>query len=148
MELHKLPKLKGKNKKSKRIGRGYGSGKGGHTIGRGTKGQKSRGTSKVPQGFEGGQVPLYKKLPQIGGFRNPNSKYKAAVTLSKLNVFKEGSEVTPDKVVEKNIHDGSAKHGIKILANGDITKKLTIKGFSVSKAAREKIEKAGGKIVE
>lgn len=141
--LNNLPKTK-QFKKSKRVGRGYGSGKGGHTTGRGTKGQKARGT--VNLGFEGGQVPLYKRLPQIGGFRNPTKKDIVSVSLSKLNVFKDESVVTPKDLIEKNIISRLPKNGVKILANGELGKKLELKGFLASESAKKKIEKSGSKI--
>lgn len=143
MKLQRLPKSK-LIKTGKRVGRGIGSGKGGHTVGRGTKGQKARYT--VALGFEGGQVPLYKKLPQMGGFRNPRTKDIVIVALEKLNVFKDGSEVTPEKLVENGIIRKVSKNPIKILNTGELTKKLILKGFSASKAALEKIEKSGSKI--
>lgn len=130
--------------KSKRLGRGYGSGKGGHTVGRGSKGQKARNT--VPAGFEGGQIPLYKRLPKLGGFRNPTKKDIVAISLSKLNLFKEGSEVTPKKLVEKGIIKREPKHAVKVLNKGTLGKKLTLKGFIASKEALKKIEKAGSKL--
>lgn len=139
MELHRLPKTK-QNKKGKRVGRGYGSGKGGHTTGRGTKGQKAR--SKVNVGFEGGQIPLYKRLPQLGGFRNPTKKRTVSVSISKLNSFREGSTVTPKDLLEKGIISVLPKHGVKLLGNGELGKKLKLRGFKVSKSAKEKIEKS------
>lgn len=142
MELNKL--IKTAKKSAKRRGRGYGSGKGGHTIGRGAKGQKAR--NNVPVGFEGGQIPLYKKLPQLGGFKNPTKKEIGTVSLAKLNVFKDGSKVTPEKLIEKGIFKKLPKYGVKILATGELDKKLTLKGFLASKAAIEKIEKSGSKL--
>ncbi len=144
MKLGRLPRTK-MNRDSKRLGRGIGSGKGGHTVGRGIKGQKSR--NKVNLGFEGGQVPLYKKLPQMGGFKNPTKKDILSISLSSLNTFKDGSEVTPDKLVEQGIVKRVPGNSIKILNNGDLTKKLTLKGFTASKSALEKIEKSGSKIL-
>ncbi len=140
MILDNLPKLKQKDGK-KRIGRGYGSGRGGHTVGRGAKGQKAR--SKVPLGFEGGQVPLYKKLPQIGGFRNPTRKDIKGITLGRLNVFKANETVTPEKLVEKRIIKKLPKYGVKLLADGKLKKKIELKGFLVSKGAKKEIEKIG-----
>lgn len=145
MDLHNLPKLKGVNKSKKRVGRGYGSGKGGHTSGRGMKGQKAR--NKVRPGFEGGQNPLYKALPQAKGF-NPLGKIEADV----VNVrdlerkFDEGVEITKELLRSSGLV-GRKTLAIKILGKGEITKKFTIKGVHVSDSAKEKIEKAGGKIV-
>lgn len=135
--LNKLGKTKF-NKTSKRIGRGYGSGKGGHTVGRGAKGQKARNNVKV--GFEGGQVPLYKRLPQIGGFKNPTRKDIVVVSLTKLNVFKEGSEVTPEKLVEQGIIRSVPTGGVKLLA-GKLEKKLKLTGFLTSESAAKSLEK-------
>ena len=146
MNLSNLPKVTKRSKK--RIGRGYGSGKGGHTVGKGMKGQKSRGSRKLPQGFEGGQTPLYKKMPKISHFKGVKKGDVRAISLVSLNTFREGSKVTPDKVLEKGIIDEMPKDGIKILANGELHKKLEIEGFLISKGAREKIEKSGSKIVD
>ena len=145
MKLSRLTKIRSKNKK-KRLGRGYGSTKGGHTVGRGTKGQKARAGHKIPRGFEGGQVPLYKRLPQIRGFRNPAAKDISAINLDRLNVFREGSKVTPESLVERGIVKKVPKHGIKILAGGKLTKKLDLNGFLYSEKAKEEIKKAGAKI--
>ena len=143
MKLKRLPKTK-MIKTGKRLGRGIGSGKGGHTVGRGTKGQKARNT--VSLGFEGGQVPLYKKLPQMGGFKNPTKKDILTISLEKLNVFKEGSEITPKSLVEKGIIRKIPGNSVKILNGGELDKKLTLKGFTASKSALEKLKKSGSKI--
>ncbi len=145
MKLHRLPKVK-VDKEAKRIGRGRGSGKGSHTVGRGTKGQKAR--NKVAVGFEGGQVPLYKKLPKKSGFRNPTKKDILIVSLNSLNAFKDGSEVTPEVLVKSGIVKRLPRGGIKILDNGELSKKLTLKGFLFSKSALEKIEKSGSKLLQ
>ena len=142
MKLSKLTRVT--KKKSKRLGRGYGSGKGGHTVGRGAKGQKARNT--VPFGFEGGQIPLYKRLPKLGGFRNPTKKDIVAISLSKLNLFKAGEVVTPEKLVDKGIIRRIPRHGVKVLNKGILGKKLTLKGFTASKEALKKIKKAGSKL--
>jgi len=145
MELNNLGKYKLKNKK-KRLGRGIGSGKGGHTFCKGTKGQKARKGAKPRLGFEGGQTPLYKRLPQIGGFRNFAPKSVYIISLDRLNSFDDGTEVTPELLVEKGIVDLVPSDGVKILSGGEINKKLIIKGFKCSKRAKEKIEKSGSKI--
>jgi len=145
MELSNLTKDK-LNKDSKRIGRGRGSGKGGHTVGRGTKGQKARRGHKFNIGFEGGQSPLYKRLPQIGGFRNPTSKDVLIINLNNLNTLKDGISVTPELLVKEGIIDTIPSGGVKILSDGELKKKLVIKGFKFSKRAKEKIEKSGSKI--
>lgn len=143
MELHNLPKIRGNKKGAKRIGRGTGSGKGDHTVGRGMKGQKSRSGYRVPFGFEGGQIPLFRKLPMIGGFKNPTKKQIVHISLNDLNVFKSGEKVTPDMLSKKGRFKKLPKHGVKILATGEITKKLSLSGFLMSKAAKDKLEKAG-----
>lgn len=146
MKLHELKRVKSNKTKSKRRGRGVGSGKGAHTTGSGTKGQKSRSGSSIPFGFEGGQVPLHRKMPKIGGFRNPTTKSIAHISLKDLNKFKASTVVTPEKLLESKILKKLPKHGVKILANGDINKKLTLKGFLYSESAKMKLEAAGCKI--
>lgn len=145
MNLHEIGKIKGNKRSSKRLGRGRGSGKGDHTVGKGQKGQKTR--SKVSLGFEGGQTPLYKRLPQMGGFTNPNSREIQTISLSSLNVFEDGAEVTPVSLVEKRVLKNLTKDGTKILANGELTKKLILKGFLFSDSARKKVEKTKSEIV-
>ena len=145
--LSNLGKIKGNKSKKKRRGRGIGSGVGGHTTGSGHKGQKSRSGANIPVGFEGGQVPLYKRLPSLGGFRNTHAKKIVAIPLWKLNSFADGSEITPEVLVEENIINCVPKDGVKILGNGEISKKLKVKGFKLSSSAKEKIEKAGGKVL-
>lgn len=145
MKLNQLPKLKGVNKKAKRVGRGYGSGKGGHTTGRGTKGQKAR--SKVRLGFEGGQNPLYKALPQARGFKALDKKEASVVNVRDLErKFDDGTEITKDLLIAENMVSKSAP-AIKLLGNGEITKKVTVKGVRASETAKKKIEKAGGKVL-
>ncbi len=148
MDLSKLEEQKGKKKKAKRVGRGGGSGKGMHTVGRGQKGQLSRSGGKPPFGFEGGQVPLYKKLPQIGGFRNPRSRRIVAVGLEIFNTFRKGSTIVPEDLVEKGIIKVVPKHGVKILANGELKKELKFKGFLMSLEAERKIKKSGSEILD
>lgn len=144
MQLDEM-KVKIKKGKSKRVGRGRGSGKGAHTVGRGQKGQKSR--SKVNLGFEGGQSPLYKRLPEIGGFKNPNKKDILALPISTLNVFREGQEVNPEDLVTKKIISVLPKHGVKLLATGNLQKKLKLRGFLFSKSAQEKTKESGSEII-
>ena len=145
MELSNLEKVKNK-RKGKRVGRGRGSGKGGHTVGKGSKGQKARRGSKFKLGFEGGQSPLYKKLPQIGGFRNPVAKEVGIIDFDILNNFKDETVVTPELLVKEGMMKRIPADGVKILSNGELTKKLTLKGFKYSKEAKIKIEKSGSKI--
>ena len=127
----------------KRLGRGIGSGKG-KTAGRGTKGQKARG--KIPATFTGG-LSLYKKLPLRRGKGNPNLSIRPKlISLSQLNIFKDEEVVDINKLLEVKIISGTeAKKGVKLLGNGELTKKLTIK-IPMSAAAQKKIEKLGGKI--
>lgn len=146
MELSRLTKNNGMRRKGKRLGRGIGSGKGGHTVGRGTKGQKARRGSKFTVGFEGGQVPLYKRLPHLGGFKNNRSKKIGTVGLNVLNKFNEGTKVTPDSLVDIGIFKKLPKDGVKILGDGKLDKKLTISGFIYSESAESKIKKSGSEL--
>lgn len=146
MNLSGLIKNKGIKRKSKRLGRGIGSGKGGHTVGRGTKGQKARRGHKFTVGFEGGQVPLYKRLPQLGGFNNKRSKKIGVVNLTIFNKFENGAKVMPESLVDLGVFKNLPKDGIKILAGGKLEKKLIISGFLYSKSAKGKIEKSGSEI--
>lgn len=139
--LSNLTSQDGARSKSKRLGRGRGSGKGDHTVGFGSKGQKSRGRGKVALGFEGGQVPLYKRMPQIGGF-SARTKTVAVVNLAVFNRFKAATKVTPAMLVEEGIIKRVPKHGVKILGVGKLEKKITFEGFSFSKVAEEKIKDA------
>jgi len=146
MKLSELTRHKGKKHSKKRVGRGYGSGKGGHTTGRGAKGLKARG--KVAVGFEGGQVPLYKKIPKRPSFIGTKRRDVECIPLVKLNLFKDGDKVTPEKLLKKGILDKLPRHGVKILANGALHKKIELEGFLISKGARERIEKSESKIIE
>ncbi|HXK52951.1 50S ribosomal protein L15 [Candidatus Nomurabacteria bacterium] len=143
MELHNLTKLKGTKRKAKRLGRGYGSGVGGHVVGFGQKGQKARSGNSIPFGFEGGQVPLYKKMPEIGGFRNPTAKSIVGISVSRLNKFKDGSVVTPTDFVKAGILKKLPKHGVKLLNTGKIEVKVTVYGFLLSESANTALTKAG-----
>lgn len=140
MRLDKLAKLVKKGKK--RLGRGYGSGKGGHTVGRGTKGQKAR--YRVKAGFEGGQLTLSRRLPRQGGFRSLRGK-PAVINLSRLDVFGKGELVSPETLMEKGLVKKVPPEGVKILGTGSV-KALKFKGVQFSAGAREKIIKAGGEI--
>ncbi len=147
MELGNLIKLDGNRRSNKRVGRGIGSGKGCHCSGKGNKGQKARKGAKPWPGFEGGQVPLFKRLPQIGGFNNHNAKKIINVSLSLFNLFEDGTEVTPKLLVEKGLLGATGKCKVKILGNGDLSKKLSFKEFVYSESAKSKIEKADSKIL-
>ncbi|HAA8214249.1 TPA_asm: 50S ribosomal protein L15 [Listeria monocytogenes] len=142
MKLHELKPSEGSRKERNRVGRGTGSGNG-KTSGRGHKGQKARSGGGVRLGFEGGQLPLFRRIPKRG-FTNINRKEFAIVNLDVLNRFEDGTEVTPELLVETGIIRNE-KSGIKILSNGNIEKKLTVKSNKFSAAAKEAIEAAGGK---
>ncbi|WP_422658445.1 50S ribosomal protein L15 [Paenibacillus sp. EC2-1] len=142
MKLHELSPAPGSRKERKRVGRGPSSGTG-KTSGRGHKGQNSRSGGGVRPGFEGGQNPLYRRLPKRG-FVNPTRKEYAIVNIEELNSFAEGTEVTPEVLVESGIVNNT-KSGIKILGNGEVTVKLSVKANKFSQSAVEKIEAAGGK---
>ncbi len=133
------------NPKSKRIGRGIGSGIG-KTSGRGTKGQNSRSGGGVRVGFEGGQMPLTRRLPRRG-FNNKNfKKVYNVINVSQLNNFKENTVITAELLLEKNIISKIAPYGLKVLGNGNLNKALTVKANKFSESAIEKITKAGGKV--
>jgi len=136
----------GSKQRRKRVGRGDGSGHGTYS-GRGCKGQKSRSGHRMRPGFEGGQLPLIKRLPQKRGFTNIFRTEYSIVNISKLNIFESGSEVTPEKLVAARIVK-SLRHPIKILADGDINCPLVVKANKFSAAAKAKIEAAGGQAEE
>ena len=141
MKLHELKPAEGSRQERKRIGRGIGSGNG-KTAGKGHKGQNARSGGGVRPGFEGGQTPLFRRLPKRG-FTNINRKEFAIVNLEALNRFEEGTEVTPELLIETGVVTNE-KSGIKILAKGNVEKKLTVKAHKFSSAAKEAIEAAGG----
>jgi large subunit ribosomal protein L15 len=143
MKLHELSPAAGSRKAPKRVGRGTGSGLG-RNAGKGEKGQKSRSGGGVRPGFEGGQMPLYRRLPKRG-FTNIFAKEYSTLNIDRLNVFEDGTEVTPELLLEMRIVK-KAKNGVKILGNGELEKKLTVKAAKFSKVAIEKIEAAGGKV--
>ena len=126
-----------------RRGRGHGSGNG-KTAGRGQKGQKSRSGGKVRVGFEGGQMPLYRRLPKRG-FKNRNTKEIIAINVDVLNRFEDGAEVTAESLLASGAISKIAD-GVKILGNGELTKKLNVKVNAVSETAKSKIEAAGGTV--
>lgn len=146
MRLNELSPASGSKRKRKRVGRGDGSGHGTYS-GRGCKGQKSRSGGGVRPGFEGGQLPLIKRLPRKRGFTNIFRIEYSVVNLGKLNTFDPGSEVTPEKLVARGIVK-SLRYPIKVLAGGDLDRPLVIKVNRFSAAARAKIEAAGGKAEE
>jgi large subunit ribosomal protein L15 len=144
--LEKLSPAFGSKKKRKRVGRGDGSGHGTYS-GRGCKGQKSRTGCDMRPGFEGGQLPLIKRLPQKRGFFNVFRTEYSLVNVGKLGIFESGSEVTPEKLLATGIVK-SLQRPIKILASGEISHPLVIKANKFSAAAKAKIEAAGGKAEE
>ncbi|MFV9511641.1 50S ribosomal protein L15 [Tepidibacillus sp. LV47] len=142
MKLHELKPAEGARHTRKRVGRGIGSGNG-KTAGRGTKGQNARSGGGVRPGFEGGQNPLYRRLPKRG-FRNPMRKEYVVVNLDALNRFEAGTTVTPELLKEKGLVK-QIKDGVKILGNGELNVQLTVKAHKFSQSAIEKIAAAGGK---
>ncbi len=142
MKLYQLQPAEGAKRAPKRVGRGIGSGMG-KTSTKGHKGQKARSGGGKGPAFEGGQTPLQRRLPKRG-FTNIFKRQWVEVNLDKLNVFDNGTEVTPEMLLEKGIIKKLAD-GVKILGDGKITKKLTVKSNGFSKSAVDKIEKAGGK---
>ncbi|CAH2716629.1 MULTISPECIES: 50S ribosomal protein L15 [Neobacillus] len=141
MKLHELKPAEGSRKERKRLGRGIGSGQG-KTAGKGHKGQNARSGGGVRPGFEGGQTPLYRRLPKRG-FTNISRKEYAILNLDTLNRFEDGTEVTPELLIETGVISNE-KAGIKVLAKGTLEKKLTVKANKFSSAAKEAIEAAGG----
>lgn len=142
MKLHELSPAPGSKKIRNRVGRGIGSGNG-KTSGRGHKGQNARSGGGVRLGFEGGQNPLYRRLPKRG-FNNRFRTEYAIVNLSDLNQFDAGTEVTPELLLQKGVIK-NPKDGIKVLGNGELAVGLTVKANKFSQSAVEKIESAGGK---
>ena len=147
MRQDNLSPSPGSKRARKRVGRGNASGHGTYS-GRGSKGQKSRtGNRKVRPGFEGGQLPLIKRLPQKRGFFNIFRTEYSIVNLDKLNVFESGSEITPEKLLAAGLIK-SLRQPIKILANGEVSQAFVVKVNKFSAAAKAKIEAAGGKAEE
>ena len=142
MNLHELSPAAGSNTKAYRKGRGAGSGNG-KTAGRGHKGQWARSGGGVRVGFEGGQMPLARRLPKRG-FHNIFAKPLEAVNVSVLEKFEDGAVVNAQALLEKGILS-KCQYGVKILGNGNLTKKLTVQASAFSASAKEKIEAAGGK---
>ncbi|MFB6469186.1 50S ribosomal protein L15 [Cytobacillus sp. Hz8] len=141
MKLHELQPAEGSRNERKRKGRGIGSGNG-KTAGKGHKGQNARSGGGVRPGFEGGQTPLFRRLPKRG-FTNIHRKEFAIINLDVLNRFEEGTEITPELLIETGLVS-KEKAGIKVLAKGKVEKKLTVKAHKFSSAAKEAIEAAGG----
>lgn len=141
MKLHELTYTEGARKERKRLGRGHGSGQG-KTAGKGHKGQNARSGGGVRLGFEGGQTPLFQRLPKRG-FTNFNRKVYAVVNLDQLNRFEDGTVITPELLLEtgviKKLHSG-----VKVLAKGTLERKLTVRAAKFSKSAADQINALGG----
>jgi len=146
MELNNLQISPGSKKKRKRVGRGNSSGQG-TTAGRGTKGQKSRSGAKTRRGFEGGQMPLYRRIPKRG-FNNINRKEYAVVNVQDLESnFEEGDVVNPQELIKRRLVS-KVLCGIKILGEGNLSKKLSVKAHRFSKSAADKIRAVNGTVEE
>ena len=142
MKLHELAPVAGSTHVAKRKGRGVGTGNG-KTGGRGHKGQPARSGGKTRVGFEGGQMPLVRRVPKRG-FNNIFAKPLTAIIVAVLNKFEDGAVVDAAAQIEKGIINDSP-NGLKVLSNGTLTKKITVKAAAFSESAKEKIEQAGGK---
>lgn len=142
MKLHELSPAPGSTKKAFRVGRGAGSGNG-KTAGKGHKGQKARSGGGVRPGFEGGQMPLQRRIPKRG-FNNIFAKPLEAINVSDLEKFEDGAVVDAKALLDAGVLS-KCRYGVKILGNGEISKKLTVKASAFSETAKEKIEAAGGK---
>ena len=142
MKLNQLTAAPGATRAAKRIGRGHGSGNG-KTAGKGHKGQKARAGHGMRPGFEGGQMPLQRRIPKRG-FNNIFAREVVAVNVGSLNRFEDGAQVTAESLKEAGVIKKTGD-ALKILANGELTKKLTVKADAFSEAAKAKIEAAGGK---
>ncbi len=143
MKLHELKPAAGSAEKAWRKGRGPGSGNG-KTGGRGHKGQNARSGGGVRPGFEGGQIPMYRRLPKRGFTNDMFKKVYAVINVEALDRFEDGAEVTVETLIAEGIIKDT-QDGVKVLGNGEITKKLTVKANVFSASAKEKIEAAGGK---
>jgi large subunit ribosomal protein L15 len=146
MQLNDLMPAPGSRKARKRVGRGHGSGRGG-TSTRGNNGQLSRAGGGKGPGFEGGQLPLAMRLPKLGGFINHNRVEYAVVNVARLEaLFADGDVVTPEELDARGAIKSAMKMPVKVLGDGELTKKLTVKVEKVSASAKAKIEKAGGAV--
>ncbi|MTI65068.1 MAG: 50S ribosomal protein L15 [Firmicutes bacterium] len=143
MKLHELKPSKGSKKNRKRLGRGTATGQG-KTAGRGEAGQNKRSGGRTRPGFEGGQMPLYRRLPKKG-FTNVFAKKIETVNVEDLNRFDDGTEITPELLKDNRLIKKQFD-GVKVLGKGELNKKLTVKAHNFSKSATEKIEANGGKV--
>lgn len=146
MKLHELAPPAGARPERRRLGRGLGSGRG-KTAGKGTKGQKARSGGSIPPYFQGGQLPLVRRLPYRRGFQNPARVDYEVVNLDQLDRLPEGEDVTPDTLRAARLVRNSNRP-VKVLARGTITKQLTVHAHAFSASARAALEKAGGSVVE
>ncbi len=144
LELHNMKPAEGSKKSAKRLGRGIGSGLG-KTSGKGHKGQWARSGGGVRPGFEGGQMPLTRRLPKRG-FKNRFVKVYTIVNINELEKFENGTEITPEVLLSNGVISKIEANGVKVLGNGTLTKKLVVKASKFSKSAVEAIEKAGGSV--
>ena len=144
MKMQNLAPAEGAKTSSKRLGRGIGSGLG-KTSGKGHKGQWARSGGGVRPGFEGGQMPLYRRLPKRG-FNNIFKKEYSILNVDVLDRFEDGTVVNAELLIQEGILSKVEAYGLKVLGNGDLTKKLTVQANKFTKSAAEKIEKAGGKV--
>jgi len=144
MKIHDLSPAEGSTSSKKRLGRGTGSGLG-KTSGKGHKGQKARSGGGVRPGFEGGQMPLYLRLPKRGFSNARFKKHFAEVNVGKLNVFRAGTKVTPEKLIEAGIIN-KIEDGVKIMGAGELKKRLNISAHKFTKGATAQIEAAGGSV--
>ncbi len=144
LELHNMKPAEGSKKESRRLGRGIGSGLG-KTSGKGHKGQWARSGGGVRPGFEGGQMPLTRRLPKRG-FKNRFVKVYTIVNIDAFEKFENGTEVTPEVLLSNGVISKIEANGVKVLGNGTLTKKLVVKASKFSKSAVEAIEKAGGTV--
>jgi len=142
MRLHDLRPAEGSTKSKKRVGRGTGSGHG-TTAGRGSNGQNSRSGGGVRPGFEGGQMPLFRRIPKRG-FHNKFKKQWTVINVEILNDFEDGTEITPEVLLQTGVVS-KLNYGLKILGDGELNKKLTVKANKFTQSAINKIEAAGGK---
>ena len=142
MRLHDLRPAEGSTKSKKRVGRGTGSGLG-TTAGRGANGQNSRSGGGVRPGFEGGQMPLFRRIPKRG-FHNKFKKQWTVINIEILNEFEDGTEITPEVLLQTGVVS-KLSYGLKILGDGELNKKLTVKANKFTQSAINKIEAAGGK---